>query len=803
MMKVVFLASAFLSGFLAATEIPLAGWSSGAEVRKCPAGKVPALFPGKRGIYSSPRISVEPSARYRLSFRYYSEQSNLFYLEIGEYDAQGVKLPRTDWKRHRDSFLRPDRSLRKVMLEMTLPFDTQPECASVSIEIEKISPAALWLRDFQLESVSGRPALAPEPFSKPDNLSMMGPDGILYPDFTRAGVSERRPPTVLFPVRKSGSQADAAAGIQAAVDAAARAGGGIVALEEGEYLLYGKVYVTSDRIVVRGAGRGKTRLISQPLPSGLQMMNFAPGDRIGKNTKLELYFPWKECASVVLSIPGRELGRWEIPASAEAEKFDSTEAYLKFLNLRKDRGFSVCPSDPAVGKIALPPESYVASLPAGKCRMTLEVTGRDGAKRTAESEFFVTAAHYSTEHSLLHFEGSEYTAAASRMPLAGDVTRGGTKIELAADHRLNEKSEFLFLNAPLGTRWDEEAHTPLAWGRMRRSAFRIAGREGKSITLATPSRLPFLAEEGSFATAFFPIRFSGVEQLTVEQRGELQKEFKLNAIAFRQAADCEVREVEVVKAGVWPVQFTNAINCTFSDSVLRGAHFPRSLLSYAGFEYGTDCLMERIETFDLRHAPLLNWACSGCVIRDSVFHNSDAQLHSGYCMENLFEQCKIVETTGEFSSYGFAFYSTPFNDGMHGSCGPRNVIYNCDMRSRKSAIYLGGNNFQWRIAGSRFEVDSGPGIIARLNCRDNIIANNVFTLKSAKWPLLFNEYMANSGNVITGNTIIGGNGEAWGGVKADFKAEDNRFLPAGTEAPEVKVAVPSLYLWQKSQKSSP
>ena len=233
--------------------------------------------------------------------------------------------------------------------------------------------------------------------------------------------------------------------------------------------------------------------------------------------------------------------------------------------------------------------------------------------------------------------------------------------------------------------------------------------------------------------------------------------------------------------------------------MLRGAHFPRSLLSYAGFEYGTDCLMERIETFDLRHAPLLNWCCSGCVIRDSVFHNSDAQLHSGYCMENLFEQCRIIETTGRFASYGFAFYATPFNDGMHGSCGPRNVIYNCDARSRRSSIYLGGNNFQWRIVYSRFLADSGPGVIARLNCRENIIRGNVFTLKDAAWPLLFNEYRENSGNVVADNLILGGNGKLLGGVAAKQEERGNRFLPVTESAPPPAAPVPSLYLWQKSR----
>lgn len=791
---------------VSAGAIPLTGWSGETSLQPVPKAGVEALLPGKGKLFCSRQILVKPSTRYQLSFRYYSERSNLFYLELEEYDRTGRPLPRTDWMRHRDTFLRPDLSLRKTELQMELPFDTQPECASLRIEIRKLSAAKVWFWDFQLKEEKPRRLLEPELFQPGDSLSMRGPDGIFYPDFTRAGVSERRPPKTVFAARDFGAlpgdDRDDAAGIQKAVDAAAKNGEGIVQLEAGEYWLDGKVYITADRIVIRGAGRGKTRLVSRPRPSGLQIMNFAPGNRIGGNTRLELYFPWKKCTAVSLLFDGKELGRWEIPAAAEAEKFDSTEAYLKSVGFRKDRGFSVSQADPAVGRIVLQPREYLSKLAAGPCRLTLKTTGYQGEAVQETFNFQVTPAQgYTKDHSLLHFEGNEFTATASRMPLAADMKRGEVEVELASDHRLTPECEYIFLNAPVNTEWDRLAHTPLAWGKMRRNAFRILRREGKKLTLADPSRVPFFAAEGAFATAFFPIRFCAAEGFTIEQQGKIQRDFQLNAISFQAAADCEARNLEVIKAGVWPVRFSYVIHCAFTDSVLRGAHFPRSLLSYAGFEYGTHCLMERIETFDLRHAPLLNWCCSGCVIRDSVFHNSDAQFHSGYCLENLIEQCRIIETTGKFSSYGFAFYSTPFNDGMHGSCGPRNVIYNCDARSRRSSIYLGGNNFQWRIVYNRFLADSGPGIIARLNCRDNIIRGNVFTLKDAAWPLLFNEYLENSGCEFVDNTILGGNGKLLGGVAAEFQQSGNCFLPVNDTAPSPSAPVPSLYLWQKEQKA--
>ena len=215
--------------------IPLTGWSGETSLQPAPKAGVEALLPGKGKLFCSRQILVKPSTRYQLSFCYYSERSNLFYLELEEYDRAGRPLPRTDWMRHRDTFLRPDLSLRKPELQMELPFDTQPECASLRIEIRKLSAAKVWFWDFQLKEEKPRRLLEPEPFQPGDSLSMRGPDGIFYPDFTRAGVSERRPPKTVFAARDFGAipgdDRDDAAGIQKAVDAAAKNGEGIVQLD--------------------------------------------------------------------------------------------------------------------------------------------------------------------------------------------------------------------------------------------------------------------------------------------------------------------------------------------------------------------------------------------------------------------------------------------------------------------------------------------------------------------------------------------------------------------------------------------
>ena len=108
---------------VSAGAIPLTGWSGETSLQPVPKAGVEALLPGKGKLFCSRQILVKPSTRSQLSFRYYSERSNLFYLELEEYDRTGRPLPRTDWMRHRDTFLRPDRSLRKTVLSMDLPFE--------------------------------------------------------------------------------------------------------------------------------------------------------------------------------------------------------------------------------------------------------------------------------------------------------------------------------------------------------------------------------------------------------------------------------------------------------------------------------------------------------------------------------------------------------------------------------------------------------------------------------------------------------------------------------------------------------
>jgi len=232
-------------------------------------------------------------------------------------------------------------------------------------------------------------------------------------------------------------------------------------------------------------------------------------------------------------------------------------------------------------------------------------------------------------------------------------------------------------------------------------------------------------------------------------------------------------------------------DCTFDDAWFKGG----GGTAYTGWDRCWDCLMENVETFKMRHAPLFQWAASGCVIRRSVFHESDAQWHAGWTNENLIEQC-VVESAQGNGGYGYGMWASPPEDAAHGPNGPRNVIYNCDVRSPKTGLWMGGMNENWLVLHNRFVVDSGPGLLTRATGFDHIIRNNVFVLKDGKSPMLHLSAADCTGIEAAGNRLYGGNGRVVSGPATLALATDNQALPF-TLAPRPQTEAPSIYEWQQ------
>jgi len=89
----------------------------------------------------------------------------------------------------------------------------------------------------------------------PNGMDFIGPDGLTYPDFTRAGIPGGIPNVqniVATVERNSGNDRQAFIN---AVQTAANAGGGVVFVPNGTYNLSDHVMITSSNIVIRGESR--------------------------------------------------------------------------------------------------------------------------------------------------------------------------------------------------------------------------------------------------------------------------------------------------------------------------------------------------------------------------------------------------------------------------------------------------------------------------------------------------------------------------------------------------------------------
>ncbi len=377
--------------------------------------------------------------------------------------------------------------------------------------------------------------------------------------------------------------------------------------------------------------------------------------------------------------------------------------------------------------------------------------------------------------------------------LARDGKRGDTELHLESTEGLR-KGDCLFIDGPATARWKELTRNACEWGMYRNYATVVTGVTDRSISIEQPLRIEFPVIDGSYVRKLIPIRRCGVEDLTIEQTENLW----ITTVLFSYGWDCWARGVTVKKCGRFPVYGSSAKWCEIRDCVFDDAWFKGGGgTAYTGWERCWDCLMENVETFKMRHAPLFQWAASGCVIRKSTFHESDAQWHAGWTNENLIEQC-VVESSQSHGAYGYGMWASPPEDKAHGPNGPRNVVYNCDIRSPRAGLWMGGMNENWLILHNRFVVESGPGVFARTMSFDHIIRDNVFVLKDGKSPMIQLATADCTGVEARENRLHGGNGRLLSGPGQLAVSEGNQVLPL-SDAPRPEPAIPSIFEWQRRQ----
>ena len=604
-----------------------------------------------------------------------------------------------------------------------------------------------------------------------------GPDGIVYPDWRRAGVQGGVPRLDMLPVARLGDfgglpddgRDDSEAVLKAVASLSPK--GGVVQLEAGVYNFSRLIRISSDNIIIRGSGMDKTFVrCDYAIPAdGIDFYNLQSGQRIGREGNIHVYCAPTGLRRIRLSIGGAEIGKWE--RSAHSGNSFSLVARIGQTNVKP-------------GTVELLAE---AEYNDGQTRSKrLGVSFDPGCNFTGDPDKPAAAILFAGPG----FAGEEIT-------LAKDGRRGDTSITLSrADHGL-KAGDLIRIHAPETPRRRQEVKNACNWGTYRSYLVYVSASEGALLSLDQPLRIDYPVIDGSWVRKIEPISGCGVRDMTLEATENLW----LTTVKFRNAVNCWAEKLKVIKTGRHPVYTRNAKFCTIRDCVFDDAHFKGGGgTAYVGWEHSYDCLMEKVVSHKMRHAPLLQWSAAGNVIRDSVFHDSDAQWHSGWTNENLIENCVVTSTTTANGGYGFGMWASPPEDGAHGPNGPRNVVYNCDVVSLKSGVWLGGMNENWLILHNRFKVGKGAGIYVKTHSFDHVIAVNTYILEDKKAPALFMKTSDCSGIELKNNLIYGGKGKVAEGLSVPLVEQDNRILPLNTSAPRPRPAVPSIFEWQRSGK---
>lgn len=147
-------------------------------------------------------------------------------------------------------------------------------------------------------------------------------------------------------------------------------------------------------------------------------------------------------------------------------------------------------------------------------------------------------------------------------------------------------------------------------------------------------------------------------------------------------------------------------------------------------------------------------------------------------------------------------WASPPEDTAHGPNGPRNVVYNCDIRSARAGLWMGGMNENWLILYNRFLVGKGPGAMAKTASFDHILAGNVFVLNDPQAAMVQLATPDCTGIEIFDNQLYGGNGQFVTGAGRPEVIDGNQAQPY-QDAPRPQPAVPSIYQWQRRGASGP
>ncbi len=732
----------------------------------------------KRGSNAyAPRVAVDGGGVYELRGKVYPISGSGLGIYVTVLGKDGKALPAHRYQRGLGGS-------DKKWQPFKLPVYASRRAAFLQLWIHSYNAAEVdaCLDDLQFVSLGkgnldppwkGQYKIRPEEKERLTPADVIGPDGIVYPNWTKVGVQGGIPEVeVVYRIEEFGAEAnddeDDSSALDKACIAAGEKGGGAVLLGQGTYYLDRPVTVRHNNVVIRGAGQDKTRIVFRyAIPeTGVAFYHPQEGKTIGKSSRIILHCRPNGLRKMTIMLGDVVLRTWQ-RGKHSGNTFE-------------------CSTTGSAASAKLRDGSYTLTGIAGY---------RGGKKVKTQIQVELKAAHDELQkvpstRAAITFNGEGW--ASPRIKLTADGKRGDQRLQ-AESTEVFAVGDCILIDGPPTPRWKKLTKNACSWGSYRRYEVIVEKVEGRTLTINQPLRLEFPIIDGSYVQKVIPIEKSGIEDLTLEQTQNLW----ITGVMFSHAMNCWAKNITVKKCGRHPVyarfgKWCEIRDCVFDDAWFKGG----GGTAYAGWEHSWDCLMEGCETFKLRHAPLFQWSASGCVIRKSVFHESDGQWHSGWTNENLMEQCIITSRRGH-GSYGFGLWASPPEDTAHGPNGPRNVVYNCDVSSERDGLWMGGMNEGWIILHNRFVVEKGRGIYARTSSFDHIIKGNVFVLKDNRSPMAYFATPDCIGIELIGNKLFGGGGLVSGLADPELSGNTKAAL---TNAPRPQLAIPSIYEWQKSEK---
>ncbi|MDZ4197758.1 MAG: right-handed parallel beta-helix repeat-containing protein [Kiritimatiellia bacterium] len=623
------------------------------------------------------------------------------------------------------------------------------------------------------------------------DLDIPGPDGLLYPNFTYAGVQGGIPNDLPIRVTLLPGGRDFAADLEAAMAETVRQGGGVIQLEAGTYRLNRFVGIMDNHIVIRGRGPEQTRIEFTFTPPAQKIFWHSPrtdGATLGPRDLLEVY------ADLDTPAEGTD-NQGELRLLVDGQVVATTQWHR---------------TEPSQFRASIRVRTLLSrGFQAGPHTVTAHVRWKDGSI-TSESRKVVLDPALVRRTDEIGAEAAILISSAhlpERVPHKESLPRGARKMK-APGGLAFQPGDYLSIRIGADPDWMRKVKAVPrpdgTSGLHRQIIVQVTAVENGDVFFNQPLRIPMEAVPSAEVLKLPMVSGCGIEDLTFTS---VEKNW-LHGVLFRQAVHSWIRNVHFIKVGRNPFETDTSKWIEIRDIEAHDAWFKQGGgTAYISFNRAFDCLLDGVKSSGLRHAPNLNWSSSGCVLRNGHYEDSDAQFHCGWPNENLFENNTVISRRGS-GSYGYGFFAQGPEADIHGPQGPRNVLYNNDLVSDEAGLWLGGSSEAYLILHNRFVAKRGPAVFLKQGAFDNTFLGNVFVAPRAGLAAVILATPDCVGNDFIRNTFGGLVSSLekpislFAGAIPPARHEENR-VTSDTDLPRPQPAVPSIYLWQLENRVNP